>query len=99
MNRVCLDCGTLTNRTRCPDCRRHKDRQRGSRQQRGYNRGYDQARRAWAVHVAAGTTPCCFCGELIVDNQFDLDHDHGLRPAHPSCNRAAGARKRFTPTA
>lgn len=90
VTRFCLDCGTLTGRTRCPDCRRRKDRNRGSRQARGYNADHYRDRQAWTPHVATGTVHCWRCGQLIV-GEFDLGHRPGLpsHPEHPRCNRGA----------
>lgn len=93
--RICLDCKAITDRHasgRCPDCRRAKDRARGTRQARGYDATHEAERKRWVPIVASGRVACARCGETIV-GAFDLDHtaerDGYLGPSHPSCNRAA----------
>jgi 5-methylcytosine-specific restriction endonuclease McrA len=68
-------------------------------------------RARWAPTVERGGCVCSHCGRLIHTGQdWDLDHvvpraDGGpewraanIRPAHASCNRAAGARMTHRPT-
>ena len=85
--------------SRCPQHTRARDRARGTRQQRGYDRDYDRTRRAWAPRVATGTIPCHRCGDLIHPTEpWDLGHDDHDRsiirgPEHAyRCNRAAAGR-------
>lgn len=33
---ACLDCGAISEKSRCPSCRRKRERERGSSTQRGY---------------------------------------------------------------
>lgn len=60
--RPCLDCGSLTSASRCRTCHlageRERDRQRGTRQQRGLDATYDRNRRA----LLAAATVCAVCG-------------------------------------
>lgn len=71
-----------------------------SREARGYGYAHRQLRRRYIPLVAAGMITCCRCGEWIDPSEpFDLDHSDDdrsvyLGPAHVSCNRSAGARKR-----
>jgi hypothetical protein len=58
---------------------------------------YRTTRAAWAHRLEAGDYVAChLCGRpLLAGAPFDLDHVRGtdrLHPAHPSCNRAEGAR-------
>lgn len=91
---VCLDCGAITNGSRCPECASRKDRKRQAARGDRYGQDHRALRREWLPHVRAGIVACTRCGELIrPDDPFDLDHrPHGSFPAHQACNRAAGAR-------
>lgn len=66
---------------------------------RGYGIHHQRARRRVARLVASGAAFCTRCGELLDPlDPWDLDHTEDRRgylgPAHQSCNRSAGARKR-----
>jgi 5-methylcytosine-specific restriction endonuclease McrA len=74
--RPCLDCGTLTPNTRCPTHTRTRDQARGSRQARGYDRAYEQARDA-AIRNA---THCATCGDLFTtENPATGGHVRAIR--------------------
>lgn len=102
--RRCLDCHTLTPHTRCPTCTtahsRRRDRQRGSRQHRGYTADYARARAA-LLASASWPTPCGICGQPIT-TPADAHADHlvpgnlagGLRITHAHCNIARANRDR-----
>jgi hypothetical protein len=63
--RPCMDCKKPTDRTRCRDCGRVKDKARGTRQQRGYDAGYDRERRDYQRRMDAGVTFACWrCPEM-----------------------------------
>lgn len=95
-------CPELTDTRRCPDCARVSEQARGSRQQRGYDTAYDQARKRWAPKVAACTVHChaptCLMtsGRLILPGQaWQLGHDddRNIRgPEHALCNLSAGGK-------
>ena len=95
-------CGTLTQTRHCGPCATQHEHKRGTRQQRGYDAAYDQARRHWAPKVAACTVHChasvCIepSGRLILPHQpWDLGHDeqrHIRGPEHATCNRSAGGK-------
>lgn len=91
---VCLDCGAITNGSRCPDCASRKDRKRQAARGDRYGQDHRALRREWLPHVRAGTVICCRCPDLIKPGEpWDLDHRmNGSFPAHASCNRSAGAR-------
>lgn len=103
-NRRCLDCPRIipvgTYKGRCPDCARTKDRQRGTRRQRGYDAAHDREAMAWRTKVARGETVLCWrCGEPITDpNDCHLGHDDHDRtitrgPEHGRrCNLSAAGR-------
>lgn len=93
--RVCLepDCGTLipagTRDTRCDTHRRTRDKQRGTRQQRGYDNTYEQALRD---PTYTNATHCTNCGEPFTpDNPKTGGHTTPLRhggkgsPIEPHC--------------
>lgn len=99
--RPCLDCGAITATSRCPGCTsargKVRDRQRGTRQQRGYDAAHEADRRGWTPAVAAGHVACWRCGDPIQPGEpWDLGHDDRDRtvtrgPEHANrCNRKAG---------
>jgi hypothetical protein len=96
--RPCLLCGVLTpTGSRCPACRAQRERVRGNRQQRGYDRDHDAERARWAPLVDSGAVACARCGQPILPGSpWDLDHDatrtSWLGPSHAACNRAAAGR-------
>jgi hypothetical protein len=66
---------------------------------RGYGAEHVRLRKAYAAIVAAGRARCTRCGLPIAPwAPWDLDHSEDrsrwLGPAHRSCNRSAGARKK-----
>lgn len=84
---------------RCPKHAAAHERERGTRQQRGYGAGHQRLRVEWEPRVATGTVPCARCGELIAAGErWDLGHDDHDRtkyrgPEHADrCNRAAAGR-------
>jgi len=90
--RPCLGCGTPTTRPRCPTCHsarlRQRDLRRGSRQQRGYDAWYEQARAALHLELYP---PCHWCGRPATTADHDPPmatagvHYH-LVPACARCN-------------
>ncbi len=95
--RPCLDCRTPSEATRCPDCTRTKDRARGSRQDRGYDRDYDRTRAEWQRRIDSGERVCCWrCDTPVTGRAWHLGHDDHDRsvirgPECEPCNlRAAG---------
>ncbi len=89
-------CGTLaTYRGHCAPHARQAETNRGTRQQRGYNRHHDTLRRRWAPRVDRGLVDCARCGERIHPGQpWDLGHTDDRTawtgPEHVTCNRTAG---------
>jgi hypothetical protein len=89
-------CGLLAEGTRCEGCKRERERQRGSRQQRGYDQGHVRTREA--LLPGAYGRPCPRCGlPMLVGQALDLGHSvdlrvdpraRGDRIEHASCNRA-----------
>jgi hypothetical protein len=101
--RPCLDCGQLVRgKPRCWDCQRAHDRQRGTRQERGYDAQHDALRR----HLVAALdpwAPCPRCGHPLGPDPALLDLMHNdqrtawLGLGHRACNRDVspqGARPR-----
>lgn len=96
--RVCLEtgCPTLTDRTRCPEHERERDRARGSSTERGYGTEHRKLR-AQLAPAAIGTN-CHFCGKPMLSSQsLALDHTEdrtGYRGiVHLACNAADGGRR------
>lgn len=108
--RPCLDCGALSQDSRCPTCKgqaqQRRDAARGSSARRGYGYGH-RARRSAMLPTAYGK-PCARCGEPIMQGQaLDAGHTNALahnanskadRIEHANCNRkVGGATRRSNP--
>ena len=81
--------------TRCREHRQLVEKQRGTRQQRGYDTSHDRERARWATILRTTPTPCARCGALIQPGEpFDLGHTDDRTgwtgPEHARCNRSAG---------
>lgn len=77
--KVCLEpgCPTLTDQTRCPVHTRAKDKARGTRQERGYDRAYDRIRRNYQIRMESGEVFTCWrCDELGKPHDVDPDDWH-----------------------
>lgn len=93
--KVCAEanCPELTTTTRCPGHTKAKDKARGTRQERGYDRAYDLHREREARKVASGKATCWQCHLRISplepwdDGHCDNDRAtiHGAQ--HRACNR------------
>lgn len=60
---------------RCDEHRKDRDRARGTRQQRGYDRAYDKRRKADERRLAAGEVLTCWrCGGVILPHDYSLGH-------------------------
>jgi hypothetical protein len=97
--KVCAEprCPELTTSSRCPAHTRARDRSRGSRQARGYDRPHDLERARWAPAVARGIALCRKCGRRIAPGTpWDLGHTPDRTawtgPEHARCNRSAAGR-------
>ena len=104
--RVCTGCKAIYDpRTtgaragRCTTCSRIHDRERGTREERGYGAAHQATRAAYQARMDAGETIRCWrCTEPIIYGEpWDLGHDdhdrsitHG--PEHAHCNRSAAGR-------
>lgn len=93
MLKVCAEpgCPTLTDRTRCAEHTKARDRARGTRQARGYGAAHDRLRAAWARKVATGRVDCARCHKRISPlEEWHLDHTDDrtgyLGPSHAACN-------------
>lgn len=107
--RVCAepDCPELVDRDarggHCDACRRAKDKARGTRQERGYDRAHELTREA--LLPAAYGTPCIYCGNrmwpheaLVLDHTADRTGYRGIvhadyRDCPAGGNAAEGARR------
>lgn len=92
---------------RCGPHQRERDRQRGSRQVRGYDAEHDAARRGWAPKVATGTVVCrrapsgqCLRDDPLIapDEPWQLGHPDAQCPAprapeHRLCNVSTAPRR------
>ncbi len=94
-------CPEVVPTRRCPACAGRYEQQRGTRQQRGYDKDHDDMRARWKPLVEAGRVNCRAPTCLEVDRRiqpgqaWDLGHDDNRRhrgPEHARCNRAAGGK-------
>lgn len=97
--RVCSKpgCPTLTTDRRCTEHQAQYERDRGTRQERGYDAHHDALRAQWQAELNVRPIPCWRCKELIYPGYpWHLGHDDDDRtvyrgPEHELCNtRAAG---------
>jgi hypothetical protein len=97
--RVCSQpgCPHLTDSGRCDEHRKQADRDRGTRQQRGYGNDHDRGR-AQAVRQATAGTPCARCHHPLGPDYRGAHYDHTddrtgyLGLSHPGCNVSAGGK-------
>lgn len=101
VRRPCIEprCPNLTERTRCPEHERARQRGRArpTTTQRGYGSRHQSVREALSRTLPA---PCAYCGATIRPGErWDAAHRVDGRPqfgyvvAHPACNqRAKGGR-------
>lgn len=99
MKRPCIEpgCPAYTERTRCVEHERQRDRRRGSRQQRGYDRTHDAARRSLAADLPA---ECGYgCGTVlhpddtwVAAHVVDGDPTAGWMVSCVRCNQRASRR-------
>lgn len=96
---VCVEpgCPELTDKRRCREHRRTKERDRGSRQARGYDAEHDRLRAKWEPKVRTGLVPCARCRRYIAQGEpWDLGHTDDRTawtgPEHMTCNRSAGGK-------
>ena len=80
MLRPCLECGTPTRKTRCPQHTSQLNRERGSSTQRGYGSRWQRIRNAYIARHPLCEWPLC--------NEPAIDVDH-VRP-----QRAGGTHER-----
>ena len=76
---VCLEpgCPTLTNKTRCKAHERSRDRERGTRQERGYDAAHDRLRAEYQRRMDAGEAFVCWrCAEAGRPHDVDPKHWH-----------------------
>lgn len=98
MKRLCAGgCRKVVTKGRCSSCQRKlnrkQDRDRGTANERGYNYGYQQARK-----VVLADDICHICGlpgaatvDHLVPRSLGGSNDlENLAPAHASCNYSRG---------
>lgn len=82
-------------------CTKHNaeyEKQRGSREARGYGAEHRKARARLNLEVQAGITTCARCQQPIKPGEpWALDHDDNdrgkyLGPSHSYCNNSAGGK-------
>ena len=72
--KVCAEpgCPAIQREGRCLEHRRQREQARGTRQQRGYDAGYDQQRRDWQRRLDQGERVTCWrCDELGKPHDVD----------------------------
>ena len=109
MKQPCLDCGTVTDGTRCEPCRTIYDRgryrqQTAARKAKGGRPQYGGGWAAYARAVRATATVCWICGDPAkpgdpwqADHIIPAQQGGGAGPAraaHRSCNIGRGNRTR-----
>ena len=98
--RVCNETGCpilIDGPGRCPAHARAKDKQRGSRQARGYDAAHDAERKRWAKVIERMSVPCARCRQPITAGMaWHLDHTDDrtgyLGPSCATCNTSAGGK-------
>jgi hypothetical protein len=100
--KVCAQpgCPEIIERRHCPTHTTQRERARGSRQQRGYDRGHERLREQWKPKVEAGMVDChaivCVMPQrrIWLGMAWDLGHipdrTAWTGPEHARCNRVAG---------
>lgn len=81
----------MSSQSLCKAHRAAAERERGTRQQRGYGPAHDALRRAWRIRIDRYGASCARCGGPIPPfAEFNLDHSEDrtyyLGPSHPVCN-------------
>lgn len=102
--RLCSEprCPAPVSSGRCADHRRAYERERGTRQQRGYDAAHDRMRRTWQKRLDSGeliacSNPTCQSPGIPVDpKRWHLGHTPDRTtwrgPEHPTCNLAEAGR-------
>ena len=82
--RVCAKpgCPTVVDakayRGLCPTHRAERDRERGTREQRGYGPEFARQRRRYAARIAAGEAiPCWRCGQPVTTDYWQRGYQAG----------------------
>lgn len=98
VNRPCLDCGALSEGTRCEPCRIAKDNTRYARRGSTTNRGYGSAYQQRRPQVLKGATHCRTCGEgFTPDNPATAGHIEDLRDLPREQRRVSAATAALMP--
>lgn len=104
--RVCAEpgCPTLTDTTRCPAHTRARDKQRGTKQERGYDTSHDRMRAIWQQRLDSGESitcrnPWCQTPDVLVNpKDWTLGHTPDRTtwrgPEHPLCNYSEAGKAR-----
>jgi hypothetical protein len=97
--RPCVEagCPAIIDTTRCIEHARQRDKERGTRQARGYDANHDSERAKWARIIDAGGWPCGRCdGRVQPGDDWHLDHTDDrngyIGPSHARCNLSAAGK-------
>lgn len=102
--RACLEpgCPAITDKRRCTEHARAKDKARGTRIQRGYDKHHDALRASYQRRMNAGETFVCASvecrdpGHLVDPNDWHLGHTRDRTawtgPEVPGCNLSQAGR-------
>ena len=103
LKRPCYRCGRPTRQNPCADCinaqpakPRQTRRNRPSRQARGYDAAYEQARTHMIEQVRIYGGVCVFCGVGFEPGEtITAEHTSPttIAPAHSRCNSSDGGRR------
>lgn len=92
VNRPCLDCGVLSEGTRCEIHRKRQDNTRYARRGSTTDRGYGHAYRQRRPQVLQGATHCRTCGQQFTeDNPATTGHIEDLRDLPREQRRSTAA--------
>lgn len=93
---VCIDCGTVADGARCPDCLARLNRDRGSPQSRGYTRRWsNQAKvlkRRQPTCTRCGTADDLSVDHVVPKSAGGTDDPSNLQVLCRSCNSAKATR-------
>ena len=89
--RTCIDCGTIADNTRCPDCRTRVDRTKRAKRPDLHNATHRRIRRD-AIAAHPWCARCNATSDLTLDHVAPASTLLGFQVLCRSCNSSKGAR-------